>query len=126
MFTMLVGMATYFMAVGFIIVEKIAVTIGLFLSARKHGMNAVRWAISGFLLDFWTLLLYLWVRHKMKNRKCSACSARIEENAKFCNWCGNASEPIDDGKIVKKFVIYVVVGIIAVSVIGGIFSALVG
>lgn len=126
MFTMLVGMATYFFAVGFIIIEKAVVTAVLYFAARKHGMNAVWWAVGGFLLDFWTLLLYFWVRHKTKNRKCLNCSNRLDENAKFCPWCGNASEQINDGKYVKKFILGVVFGIIAFSVIGGIFSALVG
>lgn len=126
MFAMLVGMATYFMAVGFIIVEKAVITAALFAAARKHGMNAVWWGIAGFLLDFWALLFYLWVKHKIKNRKCSKCSAHIEENAKFCTWCGNASEAIDDGKSVKRFILSVIGVIAAVSVIGGIFSALVG
>lgn len=126
MFAMLVGMATYFMAVFFIIIEKIVVTAALFFASRKHGMNSVWWAIGGFLLDFWTLLLYFWVRHKMKNRKCSNCSAKLEESAKFCAWCGNSAQTIDDKKILKKFILGVAVGIIALSVLSGIFTAIVG
>lgn len=123
MFTMLVGMATYFFAVGFIIVEKAVITAALFFAARKHSMNTVWWAIAGFLLDFWALLFYFWVRHKMRNRKCSNCSNRLDESAKFCPWCGNASEQINDVKSVKKFILSVIVGIIAISVIGGMLSA---
>lgn len=126
MFAMLVGIATYFMAVGFIIVEKAVITAVLFALARKRGMNAVRWAIAGLLLDFWALLFYLWVRHKTKNRKCSNCSEHLDENAKFCPRCGNSSEKPDDGKLVMRFVLGVVTAIAAFSVIGGILSALIG
>lgn len=126
MFTMLVGMATYFMAIGFIIFEKTVIAAALFFASRKHSMNSVWWAVGGLLLDFWTLLLYFWIRHKMKNRKCANCSAKLEESAKFCVWCGNPAQAIDDKIFLKRFILCIVAVIAALSVIGGVFSAIVG
>lgn len=126
MFTMLVGIATYFFALGFIVFEKAVIAAILFFAAKKHGMNPVWWTVGGLLLDFWTLLLYFWVRHKMKNRKCPGCGAPLEESAKFCAICGNACEKTDDVKILKKFVFGIIIAIAGLSIISGILSAIIG
>lgn len=124
MFTMLVGIATYFFALGFIIFEKAVIAAILFFVSKKHGMNPVWWTVGGLLLDFWTLLLYFWVRHKMKSRKCAGCGAPLEESARFCAICGNACEKIDDVKILKKFIFGIIIAIIGFSIISGILSAI--
>lgn len=104
---MLVGMATGLMAMFFIAVEKIIIAVALFVIAHRQGMNAVKWAVAGFLLDFWTILVYIIVRIKIANLKCASCGEKVGKNAEFCPNCGERVKKIDDGEIAKKFVLYV-------------------
>lgn len=123
MWTMLVGMLTWFMMIGFIAIWKIAFAAGFFLKARKQGMKAVHWAAAGLLLDIWTLIAYHYAKLKITNRECSSCGALAPENGEYCTNCGKKIPQVNDGKIAVNFVLGVIVAIIIISVAGGIWSA---
>lgn len=123
MWTMLVGMLTWFMMIGFIAIWKIAFAAGFFVKARKHGMKAVHWAVAGLLLDIWTLIAYNYAKLKISNRECGFCGALVEKSGEYCTNCGKRISEVDDGKIAKKFVLGVTAAVIIISIICGIWSA---
>lgn len=125
MFTMLVGMATWFAMLGFLLVERTVFTIVLFIITRQKNMKAVWWAAAGFLLGIWALIPYVYYRRKISKRKCSSCGTLAAENSEFCINCGERIERIDDGATVKKFILSVIIAYAAVAVLGNVLPMII-
>lgn len=121
---MLVGMVTGFMMWVGIIIEKIIIAIILFIAARYLKMSAFKWGIVGLLLDFWTVLFFVITVIRLKFKKCKSCGTRVGNIDGFCPNCGEETRKTDDGQIVAKFVLYVIIGFAAFFVLGGIYVAL--
>lgn len=102
---MLIGMATGFAAMFFVVVIQIIIALVLFIDARRHKMNALSWAVAGFLLNFWTVAVYIGVRIRMCFLKCPQCGAKIKASADYCPECYKLFKKFDDGAIAKKFIL---------------------
>ena len=123
---MLVGMATGFAAMAFLVVWKIIFTVAVFLDTRRNKMNTLVWVIASFILDSWILLIYIPIRIKTALLKCTSCGTKAEKNAKFCANCGQELKRIDDGKIAVKFILSVCVIAVAFIVFLAIDSIIFG
>lgn len=122
---MLVGMITGMAAMAFAVTIQIIITVILFIDAYRHNMKAVRWAIAGFMFNFWSLPVYIIVRIKMANPKCKSCGEKLRADQNFCPVCGTAVKKIDDGAIAKKFILYAILASVVICVLGEICTAIV-
>lgn len=123
MWTMLVGMMTWFMMVGvlvFLCVWKTAFAAGFYFASRRNGMKTLHWTVSGLLFDIWMLIPYFYAKRKISERKCPKCEAPASLQAEFCTACGEKLERFDDGKIAVRFLLICVGGYVLFTVIGAI------
>ena len=108
MWTMLVGMMTWFFFLGFLIAWKIAFTAGFYFAARRNKMKTVHWTVAGLLLDIWTLIPYFYAKKKMSfSVKCGNCGALPSPQDSFCTLCGTKLEKYDDGRTAVRFLLAV-------------------
>ena len=122
---MLVGMITGGIAwICFIIISIILATI-VFIDAYRHKMKAVLWGLMVLLFNFYALTVYVIIRIKIARLKCGSCGTKVSNSENFCTGCGSPIKKIDDGKIAKKIILYVIAAIAVISVIGGLYVAIV-
>lgn len=125
MFTMLVGMMTWFFFLGFLIVWKIAFTAGFYFAARRNRMKTIHWTVAGLLLDIWVLIPYFYAKKKMSSSvKCGNCSALPSPQDSFCTLCGTKLEKFDDGKTAVRFLLIVGGAYIFIVALNAIITAI--
>lgn len=98
----------------------------IFIDAYRHKMKAVLWCVMALLFNFYSLPVYIYVRIKMANIKCESCGEKVGQKKNFCPVCGTEVPKFDDGAFAKKVIKYVLIAVVAFSVLGSIYVALTG
>ncbi len=122
---MIIGMITGGIAMIFFAVTVIILAVIIYFDARRHNMKAILWAVMALLFNFYSLPVYIFVRIKIATLKCSACGVKVGEGKNFCPECGAEIKKVDDGAIAKKVIIGVLVAWAVISILGGIYTAVV-
>ncbi len=125
---MIIGMITGMAAWGMLIFTCIINAFVMFFLARYLKMNSIKWAISGFICNFYSEVFFLAALIAMKKRKCKSCGTRVENIDGYCVNCGEKITKLDDGKFALKypFIIFLICFAVfaIVCVIGSILSDL--
>ncbi len=121
---MLPGIVAGLFAMAVAIVTKTVVAVVIFFVALSRRMSAVKWAIVGFMFDFWAFIFFLITLLRLNLKKCRSCGERVGNSEGFCPNCGERTYKTDDGKIAVKFILYIIIGVAAFSLIGGIYVGL--
>ncbi|MBQ2903212.1 MAG: zinc ribbon domain-containing protein [Clostridia bacterium] len=122
---MLVGMITGGIAwICFIAMTVILAAI-VFIDAYRHKMKAWIWAVMVLLFNFYALPVYIVIRIKIARLKCGSCGAKIRNAENFCTGCGNPVKKIDDGKIAKKVILYVLAAYVIFLILGMLYISII-
>lgn len=122
---MLIGMITGGIAWLCFIVITLTLAAIVFIDAYRHKMKAVLWGLMVMLFNFYAIPVYIIIRIKIARMKCGSCGAKVSDTGSFCPGCGNPVKKIDDGKIAKKIILYVLAASAIISVLGGLYVAIV-
>lgn len=125
MWVMLLSLIVGSAAMFFVFIERVAVTVVLFIVARRQKMSVSNWVASGLLFGLWSFLPYAYARIKIARNKCHGCDSSVLQNTDYCANCGEKTEKINEGKIVVKF-IFVYFGVcLAIYVFGTLIPAII-
>lgn len=122
---MLIGMVTGGIAMACFVAITIVYAAIIFIDAYRHKMKAVIWTVMALLFNFWSLPVYIIVRIKIANLKCTSCGTKVGSKKLFCPECGTQVKRIDDGTIAKKVILYVVAAFAIISVLGGLYVTII-
>ncbi|MEE1138773.1 MAG: zinc ribbon domain-containing protein [Acutalibacteraceae bacterium] len=122
---MVIGMITGGIMMAVIAVVTVIYAIIIYFDARRHNMKAVLWAVMALIFNLYSLPVYIFVRIKIANLRCTACGIKVGEGKNFCPECGAEIKKVDDGTIAKKVIIGVLIAWAIISILGGIYTAVV-
>ncbi len=106
------------------VVFRIILTAVIFVDAYRSGLKTVLWCVMAVLFGFYSLPFYIYVRIKTANLRCESCGEKVGQKKTCCSACGAQVKKFDDGAFAKKIIIYVLVGIAAFGVFGGLYVML--
>lgn len=118
---MIIGMITGGIMMAFIAVVTVIYAVIIYIDARRHNMKAILWSVMALLFNLYSLPVYIFVRIKIANLKCTSCGVKVGEGKNFCPECGAEIRKIDDGAIAKKVIIGVLIAWAAINILGGIY-----
>lgn len=118
---MIIGMITGTVAMFVIFVSMVVCGVVLALIAHKLKMNAFWWGIAGFLLNYYTVIVFVITVIVIHTRKCPSCKAKVKADESFCSSCGGEIKRIDDKRVVKTYLKVVAIGFIVLNILGAIW-----